>query len=193
MDFIELRLNYYAKTVIHSPFFILMTLLEILDTAIKIGLGALITGIITYFNQKANLKAQQNKENKEFNRNLLTKISSDIEEINHLILKIWAIFDFEIKKPVLDKEVISDRLSPLRENLFDDFNLLSKNEGLLLLYDYKDQQEILRRYGELVGAFNSYTCFRKESVSIEKTAEYKASILETRKQLYQSLNKAIPK
>ncbi|MGE8595815.1 MAG: hypothetical protein ACN6NY_11335 [Acinetobacter faecalis] len=170
-----------------------MTLLEILDTAIKIGLGALITGIITYFNQKANLKAQQNKENKEFNRNLLTKISSDIEEINHLILKIWAIFDFEIKKPVLDKEVISDRLSPLRENLFDDFNLLSKNEGLLLLYDYKDQQEILRRYGELVGAFNSYTCFRKESVSIEKTAEYKANILETRKQLYQSLNKAIPK
>ena len=72
-----------------------MTLLEILDTAIKIGLGALITGIITYFNQKVNLKAQQNKENKEFNRNLLTKISSDIEEINHLILKIWAIFDFE--------------------------------------------------------------------------------------------------
>ena len=56
-----------------------MTSLEILDTAIKIGLGAFITGLITYFNQKANLKSQQNKENKEFNRNLLTKISSDIE------------------------------------------------------------------------------------------------------------------
>ena len=74
-----------------------MTLLEILDTAIKIGLGALITGIITYFNQKANLKAQQNKENKEFNRNLLTKISSDIEEINHLILKFGLYLILKLK------------------------------------------------------------------------------------------------
>ena len=40
-----------------------MTLLEILDTSIKIGLGALITGIIAYFNQKANISALAIKEN----------------------------------------------------------------------------------------------------------------------------------
>lgn len=139
------------------------------------------------------MTAQQNKENKEFNRNLLTKISSDIEEINHLILKNWAIFDFEMKKTTLDKDTISDRLSPIREKLFDDFHLLSQNEGLLLLYNYKDQQEMLREYGELIGEFNSYTCFRKQEVSIEQTAEYKSKILETRQNLYKSLNKAIPK
>lgn len=86
-----------------------------------------------------------------------------------------------------------DRLSPIREKLFEDFKLLSKNEGLLLLYNYKDQQQILRKYEELIGEFNSYTCFRKGLVSINQTAEYKSKILETRQQLYTSLNKAIPK
>ena len=41
-----------------------MTSLEILDTAIKIGLGALITAIATYINQKSNQKAILNKEHK---------------------------------------------------------------------------------------------------------------------------------
>ena len=70
-----------------------MTLLEILDTSIKIGLGALITGVIAYFNQKANISASMIKDNLQFNRNLLTSISADIEEINHLILKMWSIFE----------------------------------------------------------------------------------------------------
>ena len=40
-----------------------MTLLEILDTSIKIGLGALVTGVIAYFNQKASISASVTKEN----------------------------------------------------------------------------------------------------------------------------------
>ncbi len=47
--------RFHDKTVIHSPFFLFMTLLEILDTAVKIGLGALMTGAIAYFIQKANI------------------------------------------------------------------------------------------------------------------------------------------
>ena len=39
-----------------------MTLLEILDTSIKIGLGALVTGVIAYFNQKASISASVTKE-----------------------------------------------------------------------------------------------------------------------------------
>lgn len=80
-----------------------MTLLEILDTSIKIGLGALITGFIAYFNQKANISASAAKENLLYHRNLLTDISKDVEEINHLILRIWAIFEFETKKNPLIK------------------------------------------------------------------------------------------
>ncbi len=134
-----------------------MTLLEILDTSIKIGLGALITGFIAYFNQKANISASAAKDNLIYHRNLLTNISKDVEEINHLILKMWAIFEFETKQTPINKNKILDRLDPLRISLFNDFNLLSKNEGLLLLHGFTQQQENLRAYGELLGKFNSYT------------------------------------
>ena len=168
-----------------------MTLLEILDTSIKIGLGALVTGVIAYFNQKASISASVTKENLLYKRNLLTNISKDVEEINHLILKIWSIFEFEAKKSPINQTKILERLDPLRTSLFNDFNLLSKNEGLLLLHGYTEQQEKLRFYGELLGKFNSYTLFKNGSVDIQKTAEYRTKILEARKNLYQSLHKAI--
>ena len=168
-----------------------MTLLEILDTSIKIGLGALITGVIAYFNQKANISASVAKENLLYNRNLLTNISKDVEEINHLILKMWAIFEFETKQESINKVKIAERLDPLRTSLFNDFNLLSKNEGLLFLHGYLEQQEKLRFYGELLGKFNSYSLFRNGSIDTQYTAEYRTKILEARKDLYQSLNKAL--
>mgnify|MGYP003604416092 FL=1 len=168
-----------------------MTLLEILDTSIKIGLGALITGVIAYFNQKANISASMIKDNLQFNRNLLTSISADIEEINHLILKMWSIFENETKKTPVDQTKILERLDPLRKSLFNDFRLLSKNEGLLLLHGYTEQQEKLRFYGELLGKFNSYTLFKSDSVDIQKTSEYRIKILAARKELYQSLNQSM--
>ena len=168
-----------------------MTLLEILDTSIKIGLGALITGVIAYFNQKANISASMIKDNLQFNRNLLTSISADIEEINHLILNMWSIFEFEAKKTPVDQTKILERLDPLRKSLFNDFRLLSKNEGLLLLHGYTEQQEKLRFYGELLGKFNSYTLFKSDSVDIQKTSEYRIKILAARKELYQSLNQSM--
>ena len=168
-----------------------MTGLEILDTAIKIGLGALITGIIAFINQKTNIKASIAKDKLEYNRKTLTQISSDIEEINHLVLKIWAIFEFETKQGHIDKSKTLERLDPLRNNLFNDFHLLSKNEGLLLLHDYTQQQEILRVYGELLGKFNSYTLFRNGSINVEATANFKVEMLEARKNLYLSLNSVL--
>ena len=168
-----------------------MTGLEILDTAIKIGLGALMTGIIAFLNQKTNIKASIAKDKLEYNRKTLTQISSDIEEINHLVLKIWAIFEFETKQGHIDKSKTLERLDPLRNNLFNDFHLLSKNEGLLLLHGYTQQQEKLRVYGELLGKFNSYTLFRNGSINVEATANFKVEMLEARKNLYLSLNSVL--
>lgn len=108
-----------------------------------------------------------------------------------MILKIWAILKFEAKQIPIDLNKIFERLDPLRKSLFNDFNLLSKNEGLLLLHGFTEQQEKLRIYDELLGQFNSYTLFRNGSVDTQNTAEYKIKILEARKDLYQSLNKAL--
>ncbi|WP_180182537.1 hypothetical protein [Acinetobacter sp. YH01020] len=71
--------------------------------------------------------------------------------------------------------------------------MLSKNEGLLLLHGYIEQQEKLRIYGELLGKFNAYTLCKNGAINVETTAQYRVEILEARKSLYTSLNKAISK
>ena len=148
----------------------------------KIGFGDLILLLRYFFKLKVSTHP---------NRKTLTQISSDIEEINHLVLKIWAIFEFETKQGHIDKSKTLERLDPLRNNLFNDFHLLSKNEGLLLLHDYTQQQEKLRVYGELLGKFNSYTLFRNGSINVEATANFKVEMLEARKNLYLSLNSVL--
>lgn len=91
------------------------------------------------------------------------------------------------------KQKISDKLSPLRKSLFNYFQLLSNSEGLLLLNGYNEPPEKLRRYGETLGRFNSYTLFRNGAVNPTSTVEFKSQILQARKDLYESLNKVIPK
>ena len=138
-----------------------MTSLEILDTAIKIGLGALITAIATYINQRSNQKAILNKEHLDNNHKAITQMSIDIEDITHSLLKLWSIFDFNTKNSnYIPKEVIN-KLSHLREDIFRETKLLTKNEGILLLYNHLDQQQILREFGDLASNFYQYTLFKK--------------------------------
>ena len=106
---------------------------------------------------------------------------------------MWSIFEFETRKDIVDKEKLFERIDPIRTSLFNDFNLLSKNEGLLLLHGYIEQQEKLRFYGELLGKFSSYVFFKKELVNSDTTLMYRRNILDARKELYLSLNNAMKK
>ena len=168
-----------------------MTSLEILDTAIKIGLGALITAIATYINQKSNQKAILNKEHIDSNRKVITQMSLDIEDITHSLLKLWSIFDFNTKDSnYIQKEVI-DKLGNLREDIFRETKLLTKNECILLLYNHLDQQQKLREFGDLAVNFYQYTLFKKGNISAQTTKFYREEILRLRSELYKSLSKAI--
>jgi hypothetical protein len=53
---------------------IVLTKLEILDTAVKVGLGALITGFTTYFIAKLNHDKTANKEKAERLRSLIESV-----------------------------------------------------------------------------------------------------------------------
>lgn len=66
------------------------TLLEVLDTAIKIGLGATITALATYWHSKIKYKADSAKEYEQRHRTLLEQVAEGVEELNHVYLKYAA-------------------------------------------------------------------------------------------------------
>lgn len=57
----------------------IIAMLEIVDTAVKIGLGALIAGVAAYFLAKLNHHQDLEKNSLKRRRELLEKVASDIE------------------------------------------------------------------------------------------------------------------
>jgi hypothetical protein len=54
--------------------------IDVVDTAIKIGLGALITGFFTYFSIRLSKKSEMNKFSIEHKTKLLEELAGNIEE-----------------------------------------------------------------------------------------------------------------
>lgn len=60
-------------------------LIGVVDTAVKIGLGALITGLSTYFATARDFKHQINKEKMSYKVEMLTTSISGLEEYFHCL------------------------------------------------------------------------------------------------------------
>lgn len=57
------------------------TYFDLIDTAIKIGLGATITGLSTYFLAKRNHTEEEKKLRKEDTRNLIKEVAEKLESV----------------------------------------------------------------------------------------------------------------
>ena len=67
-----------------------MTGFELADTAVKIGLGALITGVAIYLNSKLGFERDAAKTYSTRRRELLENIGEQVEGFTHVALKFWA-------------------------------------------------------------------------------------------------------
>jgi phosphopantetheine adenylyltransferase len=67
------------------------SLIDVLDTAVKIGLGALISGISTYWITRQKDKSDSVKEYERRHRTILEQVAEETEQVNHVYLKYWAL------------------------------------------------------------------------------------------------------
>ena len=69
----------------------MVTQLEIIDTAIKIGLGALISGIAAFLIARLNHNKEIEKIRANRRRELLEEIAEKVEKFNTAAIRYWAI------------------------------------------------------------------------------------------------------
>ena len=67
------------------------TVIEVADTAIKIGLGGIIGFVSTYAVTKLNHSHDSNKDKSKRHFDTLEQVASRIEEFSHVALKYWAL------------------------------------------------------------------------------------------------------
>lgn len=131
-----------------------MQLVEVIDTAVKIGLGALISGGTVYVTQKQNHKAHAQAEAKKTEKDLLLAILSNFDTYTRTLNDFHAVLDgtrISAQKYELDVEEWDDLwcyVSDHAEKLFeigDTYTAASSRLRLLGLHQALEKLEAIGR------------------------------------------------
>lgn len=168
-------------------------LLSIIDTAVKIGLGALISGIATYWVTKLNHENDIAKTKLKRQRELIEEIAAQTEEFSSATLKYWAYLVEHVRYAERDKqppEHLPTRIKSAEIELFDKFSQLASAEGKLILLGSNNAQELLRDYGEYIKEFRRIAWHGNTSLKEADLEAFRSKILIKRKALYEEIRAA---
>lgn len=166
-----------------------MTWIEVVDSAVKIGLGALIAGTIAFLLSSTQHRNELKRAKVEREFEMLKEVAEKVEIFNHISLKFWSLSsDWRRQLSLNSSAIPSDSLLNVQSELFDSFSELTKAESLLMLFGYNSAQTSLRAYGETVKSFKK----RVASVDIpfdeNDINNYRESIIKKRSELFVLLN-----
>lgn len=167
------------------------TLIDVIDTAVKIGLGAAISAIATYWHSKHKNKADSAKEYEKRHRTLLEQVAEQSEQLNHVFLKYWALVVEWVRFEKNNKEWPSERRDELEEikaEFFTAFGALTSAESKLLLIGENEAYTKMRELGEAVVQFRRSCYVDKKSLTEEYIEEKKNGIKKLREELYELLS-----
>lgn len=171
-----------------------MTFLEVVDSAVKIGLGALIAGVSTWLVSRSQHfnELRKVKVSREFE--LLKEIAEKVERFTHSSLKFWAISaDWHRARRNDAGAQKSENLLATQKELFGRFNELTSAEALLLLLGEKSAQQQLRTYGEHVMTYRRSVSRAKEPMSEIELEDRRTYILKARESFFNHLNEIYAK
>ena len=170
-----------------------MTGFEILDTAVKVGLGALISGCSTYWVAKANALSNQKAERQRRHHDLLEKCAEQIESFSHTMLRYWALISEQTKNRANDLDLSPhrrDELDRVKVELFNSFSELTSAEAKLLLLGHKQCQWHLRSFGECAREVRRRAYDGNKELDNKEMESLRHEFLQARTELFDSLSSA---
>lgn len=162
--------------------------LQILDTAVKIGLGSIITLFGTYLVTKINHNHEYRKDKNNRFFNSMEEISSLIEDTTHISLKYWALVNEWTSKKANFKLYREEELKKVEVELFHSFKNLTVAESKLMLLGLKEESILLREYGMLLSKLRSNFFKGNNEVTLESMKQIREEILNKRESLFFSLS-----
>ncbi len=154
----------------------MVTTIEVIDTAVKVGLGAIISGAAAYWVARLNHVKGIEKDKLQRRRELLESVAEQAEKFTQNALRYWAVLSDDTKR----SEANSDLLESFRE--------LTSAESKLLLLGEQNCQKLLREYGEYVKTFREEFISEGKKISEEQQREIRLNILDKRAALFNSLS-----
>ena len=166
-----------------------MTWIEVVDSAVKIGLGALITGIIAFVLSTTQHRNDRKKAKVTREFEMLKEVAEKVESFNHITLKYWAFATDWRRRLLLDSSAPKPQaLLDAQHDIFNCFSKLTEAESLLLLFGYEAASISLRSYGETVIAFKKRVDSTDIRFDANDAVRYRESMIDERAELFKILN-----
>lgn len=164
-----------------------MTYLDVIDTAVKVGLGALISGLSSYWMAKSKSQDDFRHEKIKRHHELLEDAAEQIEKFSHVLLRYWALMIEFVRTRQQNQEWAAEKLEELQKTkaeLFGAYSELTSAESKFLLLGCREAQQSLRNYGDLAKRFRRYAWEGNSALTEAELDDYRHQLLESREILF---------
>jgi len=169
-----------------------VTPLEVIDTAVKVGLGAAISGLSAYWMGKSKARDDLRRERLTRHHGLLEKSAEQIESFSHVILRYWALMIEWVR--ARDQGFVlqphrAEELAKSKAELFNAFSDLTSAEAKLLLLGHAEAQKRLRIFGELSKQIRREAFEGNKSLTEQKMEDFRTQLLTAREALFSEVSR----
>ncbi len=169
----------------------MIEIIDLLDTTIKIALGALITGFSGYW--LSGMRSTQNRKQQkiEHQRDLMEGIAQQAEQVHHVFMKYFELIQEYMNATQNRYDWSESRRSELYlvvDELVQSFNELSAAESKLLLLDEKPLYKSLRKFRSKVIFFRRHFYIDKKDLNDKEAQDIKKEVSKLREQFFDALS-----
>ena len=158
----------------------------IIDTSIKVALGALIAGTCLWLNQRRLPIQGSNKSERRID--ILEAVSRDVGNVNHIFAKYSSLVIESTRFGNRWPQARKDELTKVNSELVDEFRKMADAEAKLLMLGEKALEKTLRLYGAKIAQFRKQVYVGRQDISEQDIVQIKQEILQLREQFYDILS-----
>ncbi len=167
-----------------------LTVLQVVDNAIKIGLGGIVavwgTVSVAKLKHKHDAKSEQVKRRNE----VIESVALNLVEVTHAWLVYWAYLIESSRHMANESSMSSERqlkFDVSKAELFEVFKELTVAESKLALFGYQQTAELVRTYGESLKEFRRGYYQDKEGMTEKDLIDKRKELLALRDSVMKAL------
>ncbi len=165
--------------------------LQITDTSLKIGLGALIAAVTAWVVLRRSGGSQQSANTAGDNRRIqiLEDVSSQVGTVTHIFAKYSSLVVESIQFGERWPQARRIELESVNTELVAEFKKMAEAEAKLLMLGEKNLERSLRLYGAKIAVYRKQVYVGRKDISLEQITALKNAIVQVREQFYDMLSR----
>lgn len=163
--------------------------LQITDTSLKIGLGALIAAVTAWVVLRRAAPQQANSLRDHRRLQILEEVSTQVGTVTHVFAKYSSLVVESIQFGERWPQARRLELESVNTELVDEFKKLAEAESKLLMLGEKTLERSLRLYGAKIAVYRKQVYVGRKDISLEQITALKNSVNQVREQFYDMLSR----